>query len=296
MRLDSGHKTSPSSHFAVALLAIAALTGCKAQIDIDLTAGPVEDAEQVVVQIEAVELRRSDNSIVRIETANGEDADLLQYRNGQTLPLVSGHEIGATTFTGVRLIYADSGAYVRPADADDGDDFDLITPVEPPFATVDFTLKEDDTVRLLIDLDLRFSLADRRDTLNRYQFQPYLRAAVPEQTGSISGRITDRLINSIDCRRGRPDVGAGVAVYVFSGGEPRDFLANAIGPIASSPLLGSAGNYRYEVRLLTPGSYTVALTCDADRDDPLSTDTLVFTAEGSASVQKEQASTVDLDS
>ena len=50
-------------------------------------------------------------------------------------------------------------------------------------------------------------------------------------------------------------------------------------PLASAdvkPDLNEQGQYGYRVAFLLPGTYTVALTCQADQDDPATDDPVSF--------------------
>ncbi|HVH84885.1 MAG TPA: hypothetical protein VM713_11275, partial [Steroidobacteraceae bacterium] len=66
-------------------------------------------------------------------------------------------------------------------------------------------------------------------------------------------------------------------------------------PIASKvPVATSMPPYYYQFTFLTPGSYTVAFTCQAAQDNPAQADAAVkFTPIKSAVVTAGQATTVD---
>ncbi len=284
---------------ALALIA-AALAGCETQLDIDLTSGSIDEIDEVVLQINAIELRREDGSTRKIELDPTADPDLLDYRDGELFSLVGGEDVGTGSYNGVRLLYDSDGSTLHRSEDDAGEDIDIEVPSSPAYAEVDFSLGEDDQEQLVIELDPRFSLIDRTDAgSNDYQLQPVLRAAIASTTGSIGGRIDDSLVTGNACRRDGRAIGEGVAIYVYEGTitTPFDFVSSASNrPIAAARLRGSANNYRYEIGLLAPGDYTVALTCDADRDAPLTdedqTATVVFRVTETATVEEgEQADT-----
>jgi hypothetical protein len=258
------------------LAAVAAvLCGCESQITVDLTDGPTDGVRAAVLDITHVALLADGGGIVRMGLEEPGPVDLLAFRNGETFRLVGPREVAPGRYVGVALDFAAGGSFVT---LDDGSDVTINTPTARTFADIDVVVHDWESERLVIDLNLRFSLVDTGT--DGYDLVPVVRALHPDLSGVLTGFVSTAIVESTACLAGRP-AGTGVAVYAFegSGVTPADYAGQA-GLIAADDVEFDPvfGEYRYQLHFLPPGNYTLALTCQADQDDPMADDALAFEA------------------
>lgn len=271
------------------------LAACeRTELELQLSATPRSDLAQVVLSIEAVQLRDAEGRVERLDV-DLEPVDLLRLTPGRRLVLVDGRELEEGRYESLRLLVDADESYVTRRD---GGRLELTAFDEGDFAPLALTLEEGDRATRVVDLELRFSLADREDEDGGYAFDPQLSVIDPETAASLGGRIPAAQVESSACRGDRP-LTEGLAVYLFSGREavPRE-RNRAGGPLLSAPVLASAlgDGYRYRFPLLPPGDYTVALTCEADEDDPFEAgETLAFEDPVSVTLEAEEEAVEDLD-
>lgn len=256
------------------------LGGCESQITVDLTDGPTDGAQEVVLDITHVALLTEGGQVVRMALDDPGPVDLLAFRNGETYRLVGDETIDPGTYTGIALDFAAGGSFVT---LEDGSEAVINTPVTRDFADIDLVIGELDNERVVMDLNLRFSLVDTG--AGTYDLEPVWRAVLPAEAGAASGSVSSAIVEGTACRQGRP-IGRGVAVYAFRGSSvtPNDYVGQASLVDADDVESDGASGYQYELHHLPPGSYTLALTCEADEDDPATDDAVVFTATGNVSV------------
>jgi hypothetical protein len=274
-----------------ALAALALLAGCEAHISVDLTDGPTDGVQDVVLDITHVALLTAGGDIVRLSLDDPGPVDLLAFRNGETLRLVQERPIAPERFVGVALDFAAGGSF---ATLDDGSEVAIDTPTSRTFADIDLTVDDWESERLLVDLNLRFSLVDTGT--GSYDLVPVVRAVRPDVAGTVTGFVSTAIVESVACLDGRP-AGTGVAVYAFEGGgaTPADYVGQD-GLIAADDVEfdTALGQWRYQLHFLPAGDYTLALTCQADDDDPASDDAVAFEASADVTVLGAATVTVNL--
>ena len=261
--------------------ALALLAGCEAQLTVDLTDGPTDDADEVVLDITHVALLTDGGDVVRLALDDSSPIDLLLFQKGETYRLVDNHDIDNDDYVGIALDFAADGSFVT---RDDGTEVEIVTPTTRDFAPIDLNIEDLDEQRLVIDLNLRFSLVD--DGSGRYELVPVWRAVRPGQTGTISGSVASAIVESTGCRAGRA-IGEGVAVYLFQGDDatPNDYVGQAgLIDAGSVELDATSSGDVYSLHFVPSGDYTVALTCQADADEPGTDDAVAFEAQGNVTV------------
>lgn len=266
-----------------------ALGGCESHITVDLTDGPTDGVQEVVLDITHVALRTDDGDIVRYALEEPGPVDVLALRNGETFRLVREREIDPDRYTGIALDFDSSGSFVT---RDDGGQVTVNPPASRVFADLDLAVGEWESERLVLDLNLRFSLVDNGS--GTYDLAPVVRAVRPFEAGTVTGLVAATFVESTGCQAGRA-AGTGVAVYAFdgSGVTPNDYTGQASLIDADDVEADLAsGEYRYELHFLPAGDYTLALTCQADADDPTSDDAVTF--DSTANVSVPASSTVQL--
>jgi hypothetical protein len=274
MRMTRIHRILP-------LLPLALLCGCENKLTIDLAGGPTDGAQEVVLDLASVTLLTDDDEVVELVLDDADPIDMLAFQRGETFRLTGERQVGSNHYVGIALEFDSNGSFLTEAD---GDEVDIDTPSTLTFADVDFTIDENDEVRIVLALNLRFSLVD--DDSGDYDLDPVLRAVRPGDAGAIGGAVAATIVESSDCRQARA-VTTGVAVYVFKGSDvtPADYdgQSNLI-DAANVEFDTASGEYRYELHFLPAGAYTLALTCEADADDPSGDDAVTFVDSGNVTV------------
>ena len=240
------------------------LSGCDtATFTSDLATEAPADSQVTGVQVNllGLEFRRADGTISSLEFSAREAVDLLDLRDGDPLRLFTDEELPVGQYVGVRLLYDENqdDSVVQTSDRE----FPLQL-AEGAFATVDFSVVEEERSReaLTLMLDLRQSLVfDESD--DEYTLTPQLRA-IPHR-----GRSEDRgRPSTVTCPAGTA-LSTGGAVYLFSGNDAKVDDLDGIGaePVATTRVVASeVGGFRYALRFLPAGDYTLALTCRGDED------------------------------
>ncbi len=284
------------------LFAVAVLTaGCEAQLSVDLSSSAAAEAQAVALKISAVELLDADGDSTRLDLTSGarSTVDLLDYENGGLLPLSDESGDADTQYTGLRALFDLEDAYVE---LEDGSRVDLVLDAQADYADIDLQMEEGDTAQLIMSMDLRFSLSDRRSDLGVFRLRPALRATRADDAASVTGTVATQLLQASGCRQGR-NMAEGVAVYVYAGANraPADYYADdgvvsLNQPLTSAPVRydASRGAYTYTAYYLNPGSYTLALTCDADAEDPASDDDLSFYTAHNATLTADTVVTLNI--
>lgn len=162
-----------------------------------------------------------------------------------------------------------------------------------------FTVPVSGSVAYTVDFDLRKAIrpASGAPFEGYHRMRRALRMVDNAEIGAITGTVDPLNISEdgITCheQHGRDyHICPGAAVYVFEGPdrEPTD-IQNAEGdPVTTAnaryQYLEETGNweYRYTAGFLREGSYTVALTLEADQDDPEQRTPIDFVDQANATV------------
>jgi hypothetical protein len=246
----------------------------------DLAVEPPADIslQQVQTTLRGLEFRKSDSSTETLEFTDGESRDLLAITASQPLRLFTDEELSDGTYNGVRLLFDEDQADEALVLDGNGAEQPLVI-AQADYTAIDLTVDEDESVdeALTLTLDLRQSLSFD-DEEDQYELAPVLRSVRTEDAGQISGTI------SASCTT------AG-AVYAFQGEVEPDDIGSSTAPYLTSAL--STVVPTYVVRSLPAGTYTLAVTCDAEDDDPTSDDEIDFT--GTQTVELEEGEDLEQD-
>ncbi|TJY64938.1 hypothetical protein E4T66_01545 [Sinimarinibacterium sp. CAU 1509] len=288
-------------YLQMGLIAIATgllLGACQGELVVDLGTSDTDAVEQAVLAVPSIDLLSSSGNVVNLDTDHTASFNLLNYSEGDTLRLISADTDDDDDFIGIRPRVDDTDAYVLTAD---GDRIPIDVFTQGDYATLSFSLDDTHSVALAMHLELRFSLIDRVDSLGVYQLLPVVRVVDADSAGTIEGTLADATIEDDDCHADRT-LGTGVAIYLYAGSgiTPTDYVDN--GAVVSSTLpIGSAsarhddssGDWSYRFDDVAPGTYTLALTCEADAEDPTASDGLNFIASADATVETAETTAVD---
>ncbi len=249
-----------------ALLAAAALGlllgGCEANFTADLATDPPADPAITAVQVNlrGLEFRRSDGSTPTLKFNSGELVDLMDLRDGDPLRVFTDEQLPVGSYTGVRMLF--------DADEDDnavavGEDAFPLLLADGNFAELDFRVEDEESSResVTLVLDLRQSLA-LHEADDEYTLTPRLRPTGTGDAARIEGNVT------VTCPAGT-SLATGGAVYLFEGRDvdPDDIDGAGVEPFATTAVVDDGfGAFRYALRFLPRGNYTIALTCRGEED------------------------------
>ncbi|MFH7320200.1 DUF4382 domain-containing protein [Desulfurivibrio sp. D14AmB] len=251
-------------------------------LSLSVTDAPVADATEVWVQFSGVELQSSTHGRQFFDfSEQPKRIELLALEGGGSEWLLEEELLPAGKYEWIRLMVdAEPGVsdtYLVTATGEheltvpSGDQTGLKLNrgfVVPAGGRTDFT----------IDFDLRKSLVlDAQG----YKLRPTLRLIDNSEVGAVAGQVDVAALCPSEI---------GVAIYVFPDRDtqPEDInIDQNQGPLVAAPVRfqEDEGNYCYRAAFLPAGDYTLALTCQADQDDPASDEDLEFVGQQNAVVE-----------
>lgn len=267
------------------------LAACEdGRITLSVTDAPVDFAEEVVVQFRAVAFERDDGTREVIEFDTPQRIDLARLTGEFSEALVEDQPLPASSYRAIEFSIDGSqtglNSYVQLTN---GAQLPLYVPEafeDELRVLADFTIEEEGSVAATVDFDLRRSLFIVDDAW--VELRPQLRFILDEDAGSVTGAVADSLLQQAFCTP---------AVYVYEGTdvEPDDVGGSNDEPISSAIVTSDAdsGARRYAIGFLAPGSYTLALTCDAGNDEPDQDDDITFIRESEIGVRAGRRGTLD---
>jgi hypothetical protein len=250
---------------------------------------PVDRATKVVVQFIGVDLHSIDGT-ESLTFAQPKVVDLMAYGGRSSYYLLENEPLVSGIYDWIRLRLDASGHYIA---LDDGSVHDLLLAnVDDPGLKLNATLTVpvDDEADYVVDFDLRKSVVAVADG---YALKPTLRIVEASAAGAAGGRVHPDLMASAAC-------GEGAAVYAYAGRDatPMDVARADSDPLTTAPVrpvsLGRNENgeefyaWAYMIGFLPAADYTIALTCDAERDDPDQSDAMSWIAQTNVTVPAEQ--------
>lgn len=237
-------------------------------LSVYITDAPVDGATEVVVKFSAIELKPNQGENITITFDEPQSIDLLALQNGDIAPLIQNHSLEAGEYNWMRLaVDAVQGETDSFISFEDGSTYSLIVPsgattglkINRPFI-----IPAGGNASFTIDFDLRKSIHNQGNASDDYILRPTLRIVDNTDVGDISGFITASLVSGESCNEG-------LAVYAYAGsGITPDDEGSETAPITSAiPEYDNVNDcYDYQLSFLLAGDYTVAVTCDAENDDP----------------------------
>ena len=269
------------------LAALAALPGCggsgggggtasstDATLNLGVTDAPImrgiDQISNVFVQFHGVELH-GPSGTTTINFDAPKQIDLLTYSGTNAAALLEGTALPAGDYQWIRLL-VDTGGTLDTYIVDGTGTHELTIPsgAQTGLKLVQgFTLAQGDIANFTIDFNIAHSLGSNA---SGYFLKPTLRLVDNTQAGVLIGNVSPTLITA-HCSDGGSDAGA---VYIYSGAvTPTDISGATTDPVTTARVT-TDGTYAYTIGFLSPGSYTVAWTCDEGADDPQQVDTLNF--------------------
>jgi len=308
MHKHSWSPNSPTLIVAGAVAAILTLGACSGSsgdgkedqfgtMKLSITDSPVTEAMEVVVQFTGVEVKaRNDGAPEVFDFTTPRSIDLLALDGGGSEVLLNDVVLPAGEYEWIRL-KVNAGR--------DGSDSYIVTSTgqHPLFIpsgnetglklVQGFTVGVGEAVDFTIDFDLRKSVIAPPGLSPMYLLKPALRLIDNLEVGAIAGTVGgDSLPGQIADGTCEP----AVYLYAGTGVTPDDYGGAGVAPLASTAVYPPGANnvdYHYRLAFVPAGSYTVALTCDADLDDAETDDTIGFIDPQDATVVKGETTTVD---
>jgi hypothetical protein len=248
-------------------------------LNVALTDAPLDDAAEVRIVFTGIELHRANGSSVTLDFASQpKSIDLLKLRGGVTGALTEGAEIPAGDYNWMRLMVraeknSQDGSYIKlltgaqyplwiPSGGETG--LKLVRP---------FTVAQGSTTRLLVDFDLRKSIVAPPGQDPNYVMRPTLRLLDQIQVGKLAATVDVAALAVAQLGAGASSADCKPGVYLFAGGAatPDDqdrSDTDGFDPIVYESVPNDGLNPVSTVTLpfVEVGVYTVAATCNFDRD------------------------------
>ena len=255
-----------------------------ASLNLSITDGPVDSADEVVVEFTSVTLKPAEDDEITIEFDTPKTIDLLDLQGSLSEPLLEDETLPSGNYNWIRLgVSAEfDGIYDSYIKIDDAM-YELRVPSGSQSGlklNTGFTLAAGATANFTIDFDLRKSVTDPGGQPGMF-LKPSLRLIDNLLVGSLSGTVDATLI-STSCDAEAVNNGA---VYLYAGDtmEATDISGAETDPITTA-LVGETGEY--EIGFIETGDYYVAYTCDNNEDNPEVVDEgLVFTDLESVTIE-----------
>ncbi|MEY4762950.1 MAG: hypothetical protein RLZZ200_2806 [Pseudomonadota bacterium] len=249
----------------------------RSTLNLSITDAPVIGATSVWISISGVEIKPTGGSAVSFPFSTPKGFDLLTLQNGNAATLLSDTTVDAGSYEWIRLTLDPAAGSSYVMDGSGQHALNIPSGAETGLKLVQgFTMPQGGRADFTIDFVLAKSLIAPPGRGPNYTFKPVLRLVDNVQVGTLSGTIETQTLAGIpSCATGTPKV------YVYAGSvAPDDSYVPATGSAdtATGPLttataeLNASSLYAYKVAFLPAGTYTVALTCDAD--DPAVHDTV----------------------
>jgi Domain of unknown function (DUF4382) len=272
-------------------------SGSGTMMSLSVADAPVDGAEKVVVVFSGVELVPGSGSPVTINFASPKTIDLLND-SGTASAVLFSQPIPPGSYGQIRLLVVADGdpgnSYIVLSD---GSMHGLMVPsgAQTGLKLVSgFIVPDGGVVDYTIDFDLRQAIVCQPGLSPQCFLKPVERLVNNTTVGNIQGQVANTLVTT----------GCTPGVYLYAGTvtAPEDMnsaapAGDANQPIASKvPVATSTPPYYYQFTFLTPGSYTLAFTCQAAQDNPAQADTAVTFSpvKSGIAVTAGQTTTVDL--
>jgi hypothetical protein len=254
-------------------------------LSLAITDAPLDEAKHVYVKFSGFELHGPQGTFeVTIEP---EQIDLLAFNEGLSETLLDQQTVTAGHYEWIRLKVDTKDIRDTYLVLKDDSEHELTIPSNAQTGLKlnrGFNVPAGGSASFTIDFDLRKSLVE---SASGYHLKPVLRIEDNALVGAVAGTVD---LPHYGCDE------SGNAVYVFSGHDAT--LADINTGLSSGPLTTAevkyhteTASYSYRAAFLSPGNYTIALTCDAEKDNAEATEEVNFQASYNVTVAADQVTT-----
>jgi hypothetical protein len=275
------------------LCAVLCLPACSTgELDLSIADAPVDDADNVFIEISGVELQPSGGDRTTITFDSPIRIDLLAQTGGASSRLLGGEVLDAGDYDWIRLLVNAQSEVRDSYIMIDGNEYELAIPTgaEDGLQTDQgFNVPRNGTIALTIDFDLRASVREPETDGDDYLLMPVLRLVDDAEAGMLSGTV-DAAVIADQC-----GIDAKAAVYLFDAeaASPDDVDGVDPDPV-SSAIVPLDGEHAYAAAFLEAGDYRIAFTCDAADDRVDSDDAgIVFTGVTTVTISANQTTQHD---
>lgn len=259
-------------------------------LNLSITDAPVDGASAVVVTFTGVEIQPANGNRLDFDFATPQMINLMQLTQGVSTTLLNGEVLPAGQYSWIRLKVDIANSYITINGAD--------LPLRIPSAAKTglklnrgFNIATNGISNFTVDFDLRKSVHLPEGVDSDYILRPTLRIIDDLEVGSISGHVDASLLSAnTGCYDNTGAVKAVLYIFTGAGVTPDDVDGVAPDPISSAIV---DQNLDYMAAFLPEGDYTVSLTCEAEKDDPVKDDVLVFIKSADVPVVAKQDSLAD---
>jgi hypothetical protein len=262
---------------------------------LNITDGPVDNAAKVVVEFTGVSIKPANGEVLVFDFAAPKSIDLLQLQGSASDGLLTNEVVPSGRYEWIRLHVNATRDSVMDSYMlmNDGTEVELYIPSggETGLKLVSgFTVAAGGGADFTIDFDLRKSITNPRGMPSAI-LKPALRIVDNIVVGTIAGTIDGALVTQ-ECADPAADDGS-VYVYSGAGATPMDIQGTTGDPLATALVHVVEGVHTYEVGFLAEGDYTVAYTCTAGIDDPITVDAVTFVGTATVPVLADMATAHD---
>ena len=268
---SSGSSADGAEAAATGGVTVTGASGSRPAFSLRLTDAPVDNTVAVVMRFLSVHVRSIDDSWTSYTFDSPRSIDLLALQGSKTADLLVNMPLDNGDYDEIRLLVDESpmANYVDLGTAGVVD-MKLKNGKNDIRIRGDFSVNDSRKASLVIDFDLRKSVKYNRGK-GEYFFDAKVRLVELKGSGHIRGSVDPALLTSSDCSDS--DVDTFNAAYVFDGHDAKleDIDSGKDrGPVTTTTIKydSATQTYLYEAAFLPNGDYTVALTCNADLEDP----------------------------
>ncbi len=251
-------------------------------LSLAITDAPIDDAAEVWVRFDGVELKpASTENVVTLTFKPPMEINLLALQGQNKVQMLTNATLPAGNYDWIKLKVTAKNdglldSYIK-LDDNSVHELDMPSGSESGLKIIGGLEVIANTPKsMTIDFDLRKSIV--MTGVAQYTLIPVLRLVDDTAVGSIEGTIEVSALSDSDCPDADPSTGN--AVYLYSGLNisPDDIDDIDPEPVASViPTLNKlTGIFEYEFGFIPSGQYTAAFTCEANLDDPMTDDVIIF--------------------
>lgn len=304
-------------NICISMSALLALTACSSDdsgstpansdVSIRFSDAPIGELSKVVITVDKLIFNRKGTDIVvdtftseelGIENSETFQIDLLDVQGLENKLVLDSVMLPVGDYQNLRIQVLDNDIEKTYVWEKDGVAAKKLKVPSGELKLGKFTVGSDSTQTFVVEFALNQAMTYNPGP-DRYILKPRgIRVVRLEDAAHISGVVD---LTSLHAREGcseKPDSSIGNAAYLYAGhnldanllgdvfvreddsGEFQEFdgnvPTNVIAPITSAPINGMTGEYLFSY--LQPGSYSLAISCQAHLDDPVIYDQIVIPA------------------
>ena len=251
-------------------------------LSLNITDAPIDGALEVWVQFDGVILKpASTEDVITLSLTPPMNINLLALQGQNSVQMFINETLPTGTYNWLRLkvTAVNDGildSYIKLLDGS-VHELDIPSGSESGLKIIGgLEVIANTPTSMTIDFDLRKSIV--MTGVADYKLKPVLRLVDDAAASSIIGTVELSVLTGPDCTDSDPSTGSAVYLYNNLNTTPDDVGNFGFEPVASSlvSMNKTTGIYEYGFGFLPLGKYTAAFTCQADLDDPITNDDIVF--------------------